>query len=314
MINNGYNFLGGIRMLIKENKLLKQSEFELEKDIQIFVENHIPDILGEEYEFVCTEFSVGDFRIDSLAFNKETKSFIIIEDKKVENKSLVDQGLTYLKLLRDRISDFILKYNEIKKTNYNKNDIDISQSRVVFFSPYYNKYQIYSSDYQNIPFDLYKITKYEDDIIDIEKIEKTSKERIDNEIFKNLTGSINKEDDIKVYTEEDHISYSNDNIKEMYETLKSKILELGDIDIDVKKTYIAFKGRRNIVDVVFYKKKLVLFINMKKGSLLDPMNIAVDISDFGHVGNGDYCVDMYKIDDIDKVIALIKQSLEVNKK
>ena len=155
-------------MLIKNDKLLKQSEFKLEKDIQTFVENHIPDILGEEYEFVCTEFPVGDFRIDSLAFNKETKSFIIIEDKKVENKSLVDQGLTYLKLLRDRKADFILKYNEVKNTNYNVSDIDISQSKVIFFSPYYNKYQIYSSDYQNIPFDLYKVTKYEDDIIDIE--------------------------------------------------------------------------------------------------------------------------------------------------
>ena len=107
-------------MLIKNDKLLKQSVFKLEKDIQTFVENHIPDILGEEYEFVCTEFPVGDFRIDSLAFNKETKSFIIIEDKKVENKSLVDQGLTYLKLLRDRKADFILKYNV---THYAEKDL-----------------------------------------------------------------------------------------------------------------------------------------------------------------------------------------------
>ena len=36
-------------MLIKNNKLLKQSNFKLEKDIQSFVEKHIPDILGEEY-------------------------------------------------------------------------------------------------------------------------------------------------------------------------------------------------------------------------------------------------------------------------
>ena len=36
------------------------------------------------------------------------------------------------------------KYNEVKNTNYNVSDIDISQSKVIFFSPYYNKYQIYS--------------------------------------------------------------------------------------------------------------------------------------------------------------------------
>ena len=66
-------------MIFKNNKFLKQDKFKLEKDIQEFVEEHIPDILGEEYEFVTSEFSVGDFRIDSLAFNNETKSFIIIE-------------------------------------------------------------------------------------------------------------------------------------------------------------------------------------------------------------------------------------------
>lgn len=301
-------------MLIRNNKLLKQDKFKLEKDLQVFIENHIPDILGEEYEFVCTEFTVGDFRIDSLAFNKETKSFIIIEDKKVENKSLVDQGLTYLKLLRDRKADFILKYNEVKGTNYNINDIDISQSKVVFFSPYYNKYQIYSSDYQNIPFELYKVTRYEDDIVDIEKIEKTSKERMDNSIFSELLTTKDNKEEIKVYTEEDHLSYANDNIRELYENLKSRILELGDIDIDVKKVYIAFKGRRNIVDIEFYKNKLTISINVKKGFLSDPLNITIDISDIGHCGNGDYRVNLYKIEEIDSLIPLIKQSLEINKK
>lgn len=299
-------------MLIKNNRLLKQSNFKLEKDIQSFVEKHIPDILGEEYEFVCTEFSVGNFRIDTLAFNKETKSFILIEDKKVENKSLVDQGLTYLKLLKDRRADFILKYNEIKKTNYNINGIDISQSKVIFFSPYYNKYQIYSSDYQNIPFDLYKITKYEDDIVDIEKIEKTSKEKFNNEIFKELT----KEDknEIKVYTEEDHLARASEALKETYEALKDKILELGDIDIDVKKVYIAFKGRRNIVDIEVMRKKLIVFINVKKDVLNDQMNILSDISNIGHHGNGDYSVDIYKQDDIDMIIPFIRKSYEINKK
>lgn len=299
-------------MLIKNNKLLKQSNFKLEKDIQSFVEKHISNILGEEYEFVCTEFSVGNFRIDTLAFNKETKSFILIEDKKVENKSLVDQGLTYLKLLKDRRADFILKYNEIKKTNYNINDIDISQSKVIFFSPYYNKYQIYSSDYQNIPFDLYKITKYEDDIVDIEKIEKTSKEKFNNEIFKELT----KEDknEIKVYTEEDHLAHASEALRETYEALKDKILELGDIDIDVKKVYIAFKGRRNIVDIEVMQKKLIVFINAKKGTLNDPMNILSDISNIGHHGNGDYSFDIYKQEDIDMIIPFIRKSYEINKK
>lgn len=307
-------------MLIRNNKLLKQSEFKLEKDIQSFVESHIPDILGEEYEFVCTEFPVGDFRIDSLAFNKETKSFIIIEDKKVENKSLVDQGLTYLKLLRDRKADFILKYNEIKHTNYNLNDIDISQSKVLFFSPYYNKYQIYSSDYQNIPFDLYKITKYEDDIIDIEKIERTSKEKFNNDIFKELNQDISSNEAIRVYTEEDHLNkFRNEKINEIYEAFKDMVLSIGDIDIDAKKMYVAFKGRRNIVDVKFLKHSLEISINAKLGQLKDPNKILKTYfydngNPIGHNGNGDYYYTVTEKNDLDVLLPFIKQSYEINKK
>ena len=308
-------------MLIKNGKLLKQSEFKLEKEIQTFVENHIPDILGEEYEFVCTEFAVGDFRIDSLAFNKETKSFIIIENKKVENKSLVDQGLTYLKLLMERKADFILKYNEVKKTNYNINDIDISQSRVVFFSPFYNKYQIYSSDYQNIPFDLYKVTKYDDDLIDVEKIERKSKERMDPQIFKELNSNTTREtDEIRVYTEEDHLNkFNNEKINEVYDYFKERVMSCGEVDIDVKKIYIAFKGRRNITDVKFLKNSLEVSINAKLGELDDPNKVLKtyyfeDGSPIGHNGNGDYYYTVTNKDDVDVIIPFIKQSYEKNKK
>ena len=120
--------------------------------------------------------------------------------------------------------------------------------------------------------------------------------------------------EIKVYTEEDHLSKVSDNLREVYEKLKTEILELGDVDIDVKKVYIAFKGRKNIVDIEVMQRKLIVFINMKKGTLEDPLKITNDISDLGHHGNGDYCVDVFKINDIDSLLPLIKKSYEINKK
>ena len=62
------------------------------------------------------------------------------------------------------------------------------------------------------------------------------------------------------------------------------------------------------------KKDASKYNNMKKGTLVDPYNITIDVSDKGHRGNGDYRVYIRNIDDIDKVIPLIKQSLEINKK
>ena len=297
-------------MILKENNELKQKDFKNEKELQTFFERNIETILG--YKLIDTEFSVGNFRIDSLAFDAETKSFRIIEYKNVRNASLVDQGYTYLKLMLERKADFVLQYNIKTKLSLTIKDIDWSQSRIIFVSPIFTVYQLNATDFKNIPVDLVKVTRYEENIIEIDFIKKMSNVKVQDI----QTGLIQKEvnNEIIVYTEEDHLSKVPENIRNIYEKLKNRILELDDIDVEAKKLYIAFKGSRNITDIEFHKNKLKVYINMKKGSLNDPLKIAKDISNTGHWGNGDYCVTINSEDEIDNIIPLIKQSLKINKK
>lgn len=297
-------------MILKENKELKQKYFKNERELQTFFENNIEKILG--YKFIDTEFIVGDFRIDSLAFDEESKSFRIIEYKNVKNYSLVDQGYTYLKLMLERKADFVLQYNIKTKSSLTIQDIDWSQSRIIFVSPIYTSYQLNATDFKNIPVDLVKVTRYEEDIIEIDFIKKTSNVKVQDINMEPSKKDVNKE--VIVYTEEDHLTKASENIKRVYEELKNRILELDDIDVDVKKLYIAFKGSRNIADIGFNKNEIKIYINMKKGTLQDPLNITRDISNVGHWGNGDYWVIINKQEDIDNVIPLVKQSLKVNKK
>ncbi len=297
-------------MIFKGNIELKQDDFKNEKELQKYFENNLEQILG--FKFICTEFTVGNFRVDSLAFDTESKSFKIIEYKNVKNHSLVDQGYTYLKLLLERKADFVLRYNTITKTSLTINDVDWSQSRIIFVSPIFTPYQLNATDFKNIPVDLVKVTRYENDIVDIDFIKKTSNVKIEEFSIENEQKEVNKE--IKVYTEEDHLSKVSESTQKLYELIKSKILELDDIDIDVKKVYIAFKGRRNIADIEFNQNKLKVYINMKRGTLDDPLNITQNITNIGHWGNGDYRIEVSSEDDIDNVMPLIKQSLKVNKK
>ena len=297
-------------MILIGNKELKQDDFKNEKELQKYFENNLEQILG--FKFICTEFTVGNFRVDSLAFDAESKSFKIIEYKNVKNHSLVDQGYTYLKLLLERKADFVLQYNTITKSALTINDIDWSQSRIIFVSPTFTPYQLNATDFKNIPVDLVKVTKYENNIIDIDFIKKTSNVKIEEFGIENEQRVVSKE--IKVYTEEDHLNKVSEGTQKLYELIKSKILELDDIDMDVKKVYIAFKGRKNITDIEFNQNKLKVYINLKKGMLEDPLNIAQDITEIGHWGNGDYRVEVSSEEDIDNVIPLIKQSLKVNKK
>lgn len=297
-------------MILKGNKELKQKDFKNEKELQTFFENSIENIIG--FKFIDTEFIVGDFRIDSLAFDEETKSFRIIEYKNVKNHSLIDQGYTYLKLMLERKADFVLQYNIKTKSSLTIQEIDWSQSRIIFVSPIYTSYQLNATDFKNIPVDLIKVTRYEDDIVEIDFIKKTSTVKIQEINMEESQKDVNKE--IVVYTEEDHLLKVSDNIKNVYEEFKTRILELDDIDVEAKKLYIAFKGSRNIIDVEFNKNKIKIYINMKKGTLNDPLNITKDISSIGHWGNGDYCIIIDKKDDIDNIIPLVKQSLKINKK
>ena len=63
------------------------------------------------YEFVKSELQLGNLRIDTLAFDNENRSFVIIEYKIDQSFSVIDQGYAYLGLLLNNKADFILEYN-----------------------------------------------------------------------------------------------------------------------------------------------------------------------------------------------------------
>ena len=87
-------------------KAVKHKPFKLEKEMQKLIEANLAEIMG--LKFVDSEFTIKNKRIDTLAFNEEIKSFVIIEYKRDKNASVVDQGFAYLNLMLNNKSDFIL--------------------------------------------------------------------------------------------------------------------------------------------------------------------------------------------------------------
>lgn len=67
---------------IKNGKLsqIKRDPFRLEKDIQQLTENNLTTIFG--LQLVASEFIIKQFRFDTIAFDIDTRSFVIIEYKK----------------------------------------------------------------------------------------------------------------------------------------------------------------------------------------------------------------------------------------
>jgi hypothetical protein len=66
-------------------------------------------------------------RIDTLAFDNESKAFVIIEYNKDRNFSVVDQGTAYLNLMLNNKADFILEYNEsLRSSSLKREEVDWS--------------------------------------------------------------------------------------------------------------------------------------------------------------------------------------------
>ena len=295
----------------KGNKLVSvnSQQFKLEKEIQTLVESNLNELFG--LEFVRSEFPLKTFRIDTLGYDKENKSFVIVEYKRERNFSVIDQGYTYLSLMLNNKSDFILEYNENCKDSLKRDDVDWSQSRVIFVSPNFTEYQKNSVNFKDVPFELWEIKKYDNGLLGFIE-HKTSSDvsisTIKTEV-ESVVGSVTKE--ITVYSEDYHFNKNTrrkDSVIELYNTLRDKILELGDVEIIPRKSYISFKRKTNVVDVDLQKENLWLWINLKKGELDDPKNVTRDVSSIGHYGNGDYDLKVNEKSDLNYIMFLINQS------
>ncbi|MBT1706310.1 DUF5655 domain-containing protein [Chryseosolibacter indicus] len=292
---------------------VNESQFKLEKDIQKLVEENLPILTN--LQFVKSEFIIKNKRIDTLAFDKQTDGFVIIEFKRDRNISVIDQGFSYLSLMLENKAEFIIEYNESLNTNLKRDDIDWSQSRVVFVAPSFTDNQKLATNFKDVAIELWEIKKYENNIISFNQIKKTSSQSI-RQVAK-VGGEIEEvSKEIKVYNEEDLIMKGSQEIVELYESLKSRLLQLDDIEISPTKIYIGFKLNTKIItDIDIRKNSLKQRINLKKGLLNDPKKLFYDVSEKGHWGAGDYeAVHNSEDVDIDYIMSLVKQSYNFHRK
>jgi predicted transport protein len=288
---------------------VKQKPFKLEREIQSIFENNLQEVMS--LQLVKSEFAIKNKRIDSLAYDKQTNAFIIIEYKRDKNYSVVDQGLTYLNLMLQNKAEFILTYNETLPDTLHSKDVDWSQSRVAFVSPSFTENQISASDFKDFGIELWEVKQFENNTISINSIKKSSGAPSIKPLLENSEKLKEVKENIKVYTEEDHYNNGSDASIELYEKFKSAILNLADgVEIIPQKFYIAFKKGSNISDIEMQKKGLKIFLNAKIGALDDPKGLAKDVSKIGHRGNGDYQIQMENDKDLEYIMSLIKQVIK----
>lgn len=101
------------------------------------------------------------------------------------------------------------------------------------------------------------------------------------------------------------------NSRELFDILRKEIKALDErITEKINQDYISYMFDKNFVDIVVQNKDLKLYLNMEFNELQDEKNLARDMTNKGHLGNGDIEIKLETKENIPYCLGLIKQALE----
>ena len=227
------------------------TRFDLERDIQQVVEKNTQELFN--VQFVKSEFSVQGYRIDSLCFDQEAKAFVIIEYKNTHSYSVIDQGFTYLSTMLNNKSDFVLEYNETTGENLKRDEVDWTQSRVIFVSPSFSQYQKDSVNFKDIPFELWEVKRFTGDLIGFNRLITGSKESIRG--FETNTDSVLSE--VQVADEDTILRKVPKSIQKIYYELKERMASWDDISFNAKRHYVSvLRGNKVKIYLILQKSQI----------------------------------------------------------
>lgn len=307
---------------LKNNKVkeVEQTPFKLERDIQNLVETNTDSIFN--LLFIQSELSVDKYRIDTLCFDEENNSFVIVEYKKGSSYSVIDQGYTYLQLLLNNKSDFLLVLSQHFNKVLKMEDVEWSQSKIIFVSPSFNSYQKDSVNFKGLPFELWEIKRYSNETVVLNQHKSNSKESIDSLETSNSNSVISKvTKEVKVISESDHTSKSNNELVDLWYNLKEKVLSLNDVEVIPKNNYVSLIYNGKTLSYLIFRKNSIS-IELVRGNinpdgtksknyfnLDDPKEISREGSWEWKSGTKGtiYKIPMTKNSDIDYLMFLIKQ-------
>lgn len=287
---------------------VREKTFNKEVELHKLCESNLENIFGLKY--VQREFSINGFRFDTLAFDESTKSFVIIEYKNTTTFSVIDQGYAYLATMLNNKAEFILEYNEKLNGTLKRDEVDWSQSRVIFVSPNFTQYQKQSVNFKDLPFELWEVKKFDDEIIYFNPIKASQRAASIKTIVTSSeeVNVVNRE--VKVITEEDHLARGNEDMIEIYEIFKRYLIDLdSSITIKCRGGFVGFDlHNKNLVGILLYKNSIKIWINSKWGELNDHKNIFRNVANIGHWGNGDYEIIINDKEEVEYICSIMREA------
>jgi predicted transport protein len=293
----------------KQVRELTSQSVGLEKSLQSLIESNLDTLLG--VTFLATEYPTGkkhSGRIDTLGID-ENGCPVIIEYKRSLNENVINQGLFYFDWLLDHQKEFQwLVMDKVGKDVASK--VEWSGPRLICIAGDSTRYDEHAVQQINRNIELVRYRKYGDEFLLLELVNSVQV----SEPAPSSVSSSKKKQQYKTVSE--YLDGSPDSIKDLFATVKSFLLSLGD-DVQVKtlKFYFAFRRIKNFVCVEVHPQssELLLFLKIDPDSLdlsTFGKDFARDVRSIGHLGTGDLEVRLRSSADLEKAKTLILRSYE----
>ena len=231
--------------------------FKKEKEIQTLVEANMDNVFG--LVMIQSEFTVGSYRIDTLCYDEQNNAFVIVEYKRGSSYSVIDQGFSYYQLMMNNKSDFILALSQHLGKVLQVNDVNWSESKILFVAPSFNNYQKDSVNFKNLPFELWTIQQFSNNTVVLNQHHSNSKAELKalggdgQSVSGDAISTLNKE--VKSYSFHDHYSKSTAAVVEQFESLMESMNDWGDVEFVPKAGYISLMHGSTTVAYFNFRKK-----------------------------------------------------------
>ena len=261
----------------------KKIKFDSEYKLHKLTEDNLKNLF--DLELVASEIQHNNLRLDNLAFDEKTKTFVIIEYKNELNLKVLEQAQDYYNLIN--------KYPEVYSNRLNnQSDIDFENTRVMIIGPKFTENQINNS---KTNFEIWKVSLYDNGKVTYENM-KT------NEI-KEL--NINLED-LESSEEKTLKNVKSEEISKLYKDFKEIVLEnFNGTQLKFLNNAVSFRVNNKIVCIIRLENPVK--IHYHTDELKDVENKTRDISNISTGALANYELILNSEDEIDYALDLFKQ-------
>lgn len=283
-----------------------------EKELQRTVERNLDRLFPDLY-MIASEFRIGDKRLDTLAYDRHDRMFVIIEYKRRKGMEMSDQVSVYRDKVREYRDKCVLALMELDRS-IQQADIAKSDIRLIFVKPGFTRQQIETLGNKPLV-DLCEVRKFQDKLI-VNQFGKESKRRSADHVkrARRHTRRNAQVSEPNQYLETDWLAgtYGGPKIPEstqnLYFDLKNAIREaFPPIQHMQKKLYAKFhlENGKTVFTVECFKHKLDLVYATNDVDLLPINDFVKDVSNVGHHGPGNHRSQLLRQSDISRALEYV---------